>query len=401
MTASHPAPQHVLTLLEHVHARTLMDMIAAEGYTIRLVGGCVRDALLQLPIGDMDMATDALPQQLMQFLKKEGVKTIPTGIDHGTITVHINGHDFEITTLRKDVATDGRHAEIAFTDDWQQDALRRDLTINALSLDQNGIVYDYFGGLDDLKAQTLRFVGDAATRIREDYLRLLRLFRFSSVLNWPLSDNALLETCRQYAPNLRNLSRERIQNELYKMLSGYNAVTICRQMEQYSIWQSLLAEHTIHIERLEKLVALEQENDHHDSFRRMIALIGWDDMAVLEAILVLTRDQKKRLKIINQAIHDIALPIEHLLYFYGIDAVYDAYYLSGKQVDTHYVTHWTPPVFPIDAETVMREYDLNGAALGHMLKQAEKWWVENGFKPDKQAVLNYMLTVLPTHTTQI
>jgi poly(A) polymerase len=194
-------------------ARLLAALGAKEGLT-RYVGGAVRDGLLGLPVNDVDLATRLKPDEVIRRLEKARIKAVPTGIDHGTITAVSDGHPFEITTLRTDVSTDGRRATVAFTDDWKADAARRDFTINALSADpESGEIFDYFGGLDDLGQRHVRFIGDPLQRIAEDYLRILRFFRFHARFGLGEPDPEAIDACAQCANALMSLSRERIADE--------------------------------------------------------------------------------------------------------------------------------------------------------------------------------------------
>src|SRR5688572_9867228 len=198
--------------------RLLRALGAAKGET-RFVGGCVRDTLLDVEVNDIDLATRILPDRVMAKLQAAGIKAVPTGLAHGTVTAVANGRAVEVTTLRRDVATDGRRATIAYTENWQEDAARRDFTINALSADPaSGEIFDYFGGIPDLKARRVRFIGDPLTRIAEDHLRILRFFRFHALFGAGEPDAAGLAACATRANDLMALSRERISDELLKLL---------------------------------------------------------------------------------------------------------------------------------------------------------------------------------------
>ncbi|MBX6323955.1 MAG: CCA tRNA nucleotidyltransferase, partial [Rhodospirillaceae bacterium] len=200
--------------------RAVLAAVTADGAEARFVGGCVRDALLSRPVGDVDIATPEPPERVLALLARAGIKAIPTGIDHGTVTAVKDGTPFEITTLRRDVETYGRRAKVAFSDSWREDAARRDFTMNALSCTPDGRVFDYFGGLADLEARRVRFVGDAATRIREDVLRLLRFFRFYAHYGSPPPDGEALAACRELAPLLPTLSAERVRAEVLRLLAA-------------------------------------------------------------------------------------------------------------------------------------------------------------------------------------
>jgi len=199
--------------------KRLLDALGADQGLTRYVGGAVRDDLLDLPVSDIDLATKIQPGEVVERLEKAKIKAVPTGIDHGTVTAVSAGQPFEITTLRRDVSTDGRRATVAFTDDWREDAARRDFTINALSADPNtGELFDYFGGLADLEHRHIRFIGDPLQRIAEDHLRILRFFRFHARFDAGKPDAAALDACTARARDLMALSRERIADELLKLL---------------------------------------------------------------------------------------------------------------------------------------------------------------------------------------
>ena len=219
--------------------RALLAAFAAHGQALRFVGGCVRDTLMERPVGDLDAATPAMPGTVMALLEAEGIKTIPTGLKHGTVTAIILDRQIEITTLREDAACDGRHAEVRYTDDWQRDAARRDFTMNALYMDAAGEVYDYFGGLGDLAARRLRFIGDPVARIREDYLRILRFFRFYATHAAPPPDEEALAACTAEATGIANLSGERIRAEMFKLLAAPDPVPSLKLMEACGVLKEI------------------------------------------------------------------------------------------------------------------------------------------------------------------
>ncbi|MDH3662301.1 MAG: CCA tRNA nucleotidyltransferase, partial [Alphaproteobacteria bacterium] len=208
-------------------SRRLMDVLTAGSVPARFVGGCVRDALLGEADAnvDLDVATPLVPTDVVARLEAAGIKAIPTGIAHGTVTALVDGRAFEITTLRKDIACDGRHAEVEFTDDFREDAARRDFTINALSADRRGRLVDYFGGVEDLRAGRIQFVGEAKARVAEDYLRILRFFRFFARFGRPPADPLALAACQEGAPGLVRISGERIRNEMLKLLAAGGGAT--------------------------------------------------------------------------------------------------------------------------------------------------------------------------------
>lgn len=230
----------ILDLRHHFSHQTTSIQILADAYksvgsTIRLVGGTVRDAILNKVCHDIDIATPLPPQQGVDLLKKKGITVKPIGIKHGTITAILEGVPYEITTLRRDVTTDGRYAQIAFTNSWAEDAKRRDLTMNGLSLDLEGCVHDDVNGLPDILSGTVRFIGPAQDRIAEDYLRILRLFRFHAHYGKVPLDTLALQACQHAAPHLRRLSRERIRTELFKLLLAKNPVKTLQIMDDYNV----------------------------------------------------------------------------------------------------------------------------------------------------------------------
>ena len=241
--------------------RRVLDALGGDEGLTRYVGGAVRDDLLGLPVSDVDLATRLRPDEVVERLEKARIKAVPTGIDHGTITAVSDGHTFEITTLRRDVSTDGRRATVAYTDDWKEDAARRDFTINALSADPaTGEIFDYFGGLDDLETHHIRFIGDPLQRIAEDHLRILRFFRFHARFGAGTLDPAALDACTRRANDLMALSRERIADELLKLLAVPDPSPTVAVMLEHSILRPVLPEiPAAALPSLQKLVAAERE----------------------------------------------------------------------------------------------------------------------------------------------
>ena len=255
--------------------RLLSALGADEGLT-RYVGGAVRDDLLRLPVNDVDLATRLQPDDVMLRLQKARIKAVPTGIEHGTITAVSDGHPFEVTTLRRDVETDGRRATVAFTDDWKEDAARRDFTINALFADPaSGELFDYFGGIEDLDARRIRFIGDPLQRIAEDHLRILRFFRFHARFGWGEPDAAALDACTKRANDLMALSRERIADELLKLLGVPDPSPTVQIMLARAILKPVLPEiEPSALGTLRRLIASEKAAGvDPDPLRRLAALL--------------------------------------------------------------------------------------------------------------------------------
>lgn len=262
--------------LVHPDTRRVIAALTADGATARFAGGCVRDALLGLPVNDIDIAIDRPPEDILRLLAAAGIRAVPTGIEHGTVTAVTPSRSFEVTTLRRDVETDGRHAVVAFTDDWEADAMRRDLTINAMFAGPDGAVFDPCDGLPDLGARRVRFVGVAEDRIAEDVLRILRFFRFYGRYGAPPADVAALAACRRFAPRIADLSGERIRDEMLKILGGADPAQVILLMRGEGVTPWLLPE-PLDIGRLRLLAWLECRGvvgQCGDPLRRLAALVA-------------------------------------------------------------------------------------------------------------------------------
>jgi len=362
-------------------ARLLKALGAGEGLT-RYVGGAVRDQLLGLPISDVDLATRILPDEVVKRLEAARIKAVPTGIDHGTVTAVSDGQPFEITTLRRDVSTDGRRATVAFTDDWKEDAARRDFTINALSADpETGEIFDYFGGLDDLEHRHIRFIGDPLKRIAEDHLRILRFFRFHARFGQGAPDAEALEACTARANDLMALSRERIADELMKLLGMEDPSATVAIMLERSILAPVVPE--IGAERLaglKALIAAEKEASvTGDALRRLAALLP-RDRATVEAVaarLKLSNKAKKRLACAADA--PITGPAEALAYRLGRECAIDRLLLTGNAAAASNLANWSAPRLPISGGMLIELGIPEGPAVARTLKQIEERWIEAGF----------------------
>ena len=284
--------------LNEADAKAVMEALAAKGGTARFVGGCVRNALMGETVRDIDIATTETPESAKALLEAKGIKVVPTGIDHGTITAVTPTRHFEITTLRVDVATDGRRADVAFTGDWLADAQRRDFTMNALYCDADGTVHDPLGGREDLKARRVRFIGDPHERIREDYLRILRFFRFHAFYGKGEPEAAGLRACAEEREGLRQLSGERVRDELLKIASADEAGAAYRQMAAAGILAIVLPEAS-RLDRFEKLVEIESQQlfREADPMLRLGAMLDLDEagVAALAQRLRLSNKDRDRL----------------------------------------------------------------------------------------------------------
>ena len=362
-------------------ARVLKALGAEEGLT-RYVGGAVRDDLLGLPVSDIDLATRIKPDEVMERLQKARIKAVPTGIDHGTITAVSDGRAVEITTLRRDVSTDGRRATIAFTDDWQEDAARRDFTINALSADPvSGELFDYFGGLADLEQRHIRFIGDPLQRIAEDHLRILRFFRFHARFDAGEPDAAALEACTARANDLMALSRERIADELLKLLGVANPAPTVGVMLQRNILKPVLPE--IEPERLGNLEALLSAERHAgiagDPLRRLAALLPRDPVLAEDIAVRLRLSNKARKRLACAAASDPASGPHALAYRLGTDCAVDRLLLAGRTADAAAVSQWEAPRLPISGGALIKRGLAQGPAVAQTLRRIEDRWVDEGF----------------------
>ncbi|WP_205481356.1 CCA tRNA nucleotidyltransferase [Sphingomonas arenae] len=362
----------------------------------RFVGGAVRDSLLGLEAKDLDVATPLSPYEVMRALGAVGIKVVPTGITHGTVTAISDGQVVEITTLRSDVTTDGRRATVAFTDDWQQDAARRDFTINALFADpQTGELFDYFDGLADLRDHRVRFIGDPLTRIAEDHLRILRFFRFHARFGKGQPDEAGLRACVLRANDLMALSRERIADELLKLLAHPDPAATVSIMVEHGVLASVLPEiEQSALPRLERLVQAEQQSGIvPDGLRRLASLIPCDPALAekIAARLKLSNRDRKRLASAVQA--ELDLNPRALSYRIGTESAIDRLLLAGLAEQAASVAHWDPPRLPIGGGVLIHKGLAPGPAVAKTLKIIEHQWVERGFPqgPEFDAIVSEVL----------
>ena len=355
--------------------------------SLRWVGGAVRDTLLDKPVSDVDAATTHRPDTVMELLGKAGIRAIPTGIDHGTVTAVLPEGNVEITTLRRDVGTDGRRAKVAYADDWREDAARRDFTINALYAHPETLeISDYFGGLSDLEVRRVRFIGDARERIREDHLRILRYYRFQARFGSALDAEAE-EACAELAPTLKGLSRERVAMELLNLLALSDPAPTVARMEARGVLAVVLPEADASgLAALAALIAEEaRQGVEPNPLRRLAALLPAEP-AVAEQVaarLRLSTPQRKRL--VAAANRD-RLPgdARALAYRIGRDEAVDRLLLAG--VETSSLTGWEIPSFPLKGGEIVARGVSAGPEVARILRQLETQWVAEGF-PERQRVL--------------
>lgn len=377
--------------------KKLFDVFENEKQgSIRLVGGCVRDMIVQNEIKDFDFACQFLPDQIIKILEKNNIKAIPTGIEFGTVTAVVNNINFEITTLRKDNETDGRHLKAEFVDDYKLDASRRDFTINALYLDVDGQIHDYFDGLKDLANMQVKFIGDADERIKEDYLRILRFFRFSARYAKKL-DNKGLKACQKNKDGLKILSKERVKDELFKIFeknSKQKLLWIFEEIENSGIRNELFST-KFQIEHLKKLLDLEIIVSRHLKFAALI----FDKETSLEEIfanLVFSNKEKKYFTFLfKNFYHLISLDfraLRELLVFEEKQFVYDLFLLHSSQRKNfnkkllNYIEEFSLPNFPVNGDDLIAK-GYSGEKIGQKLSELKKLWIESDFTLTKEVLL--------------
>ncbi|HYI43134.1 MAG TPA: CCA tRNA nucleotidyltransferase, partial [Sphingomicrobium sp.] len=304
----------------------LLDALGAADGLTRYVGGAVRDQLLDIPVRDIDLATRLQPREVVERLESARIKAVPTGIEHGTITAVSDGQPVEVTTLRRDVSTDGRRATVAFTDDWKEDAARRDFTINALMADPvSGELFDYFGGLADIEKRLVRFIGDPLQRIAEDHLRILRFFRFHARFGGGQPDAAALEACSARANDLMALSRERIADELLKLLDARDPSATVELMLGRQILKPVVPEiEPTALGHLRDLIAAERQSGvSQDCLRRLVALLPPDAEVAGRVAARLKLSNRARQRIACGAIRDVEGEPRALAYRIGNECAVD------------------------------------------------------------------------------
>jgi poly(A) polymerase len=393
----------------------VMAALAAGGANARFVGGCVRDTLMAALAGrreivrDIDIATDAKPERVMELLEQARIKAVPTGIAHGTVTAVADGRPFEITTLRRDVETFGRRARVAFTDSWTEDAARRDFTINAMFLSVDGRVFDPFGGLGDIATGRVRFVGDARERIEEDVLRLLRFFRFFAHFDRPPPDAAALAACTALAPKLPTLSGERVRAELFKLLEAPDPAATLDLMARESILAHVLPE-AENMPRLAALTALESVvlAEPPDALLRLAAVLAGGGAAAVAVAARLRLSNKEGERLLALTTSAPAMPPldpraeRRLLQRLGAARFSDHLRLNwaearaarGGTVDDSpwralldAARRWVPVTFPIKGEDAVKCGVPPGPAVGELIRAVEEWWADEDFRPGRAACL--------------
>jgi poly(A) polymerase len=396
----------------------LLGVLDSGGEEARVVGGAVRNAILGMPIAEVDVATTAVPEEVVKRVTAAGFKPVPTGIEHGTVTVVIDKQPFEVTTLRKDLETYGRHAKVEFGRDWKADAERRDFTINALSVTRDGTVYDYAGGLDDLSRRRVRFIGDPAKRIAEDYLRILRFFRFHAAYGTSDHPDAVgLAACIAGRDGLDQLSRERVRMEMLKLVVAPHAVPTLISMTDAGLLLRVLGGLSYlgsfeNMAKVEAAIGVEP-----NAVRRLgaLAVAIPEDAERLWQKLRLANSERERLASMGEAWGRIS-PLygekaaKALLYRLRPQQFTDRVLLgwARSQATAHdpewhalatLPQRWTAPVFPLKAADFMKRGVAQGPALGAAIAAAEQAWIVAGF-PDDQAALDAIADETAHRTSQ-
>lgn len=379
-----------------------VQVMAALGEA-RFVGGAVRNALLGAAVADIDIAVPMPPSEVLARLVARNIKVIETGMDHGTVTAIAGTHAFEITSLRRDVETDGRHARVVFTDDWAEDAARRDFTINALYASAGGEIFDYATGVEDLIAGKVRFVGDARARIAEDYLRVLRLFRFHAWYGKGEVDAEGLRAAAQAKDKLKSLAAERVAKEMLRLLEAGNPTPVLRVMAATGILSELLPG-ALQLPRLERLVEIDADNfSPRDGLLRLAALLPEDGEAAHAAADALRLSNADRTRL-EQALsgeriaaHLSAKDARRLLYRIGVARFRDKVWLAWANAPKAasaiqwrmlltMADNWHRPRFALTGLDVMQAGVPEGPEVGRILAKIEDWWVGGDFAADEGAL---------------
>jgi tRNA nucleotidyltransferase/poly(A) polymerase len=388
--------------LESPAVKAVFRILEAGGDEARVVGGAVRNALMGLPVGDIDFAATATPDIVSERAAAAGAKVVPTGIEHGTVTLVVHGRGFEVTTLREDIETDGRHAVVRFGRDWQKDALRRDFTVNALSVDSRGVVHDPVGGYPDIVLRRIRFIGDPDRRIAEDRLRILRLFRFQAQVGEGAIDRDGLGAAIRARNGIRELSAERIGQEIRRLVIAPRALDAVTIMQDSGILPIVFGG-VAYLGPFARLADAEASLGTAPASALRLAALATsieEDVERLAPRLRLTNAERERMTAAVVAAAQLHPPPEPpaaraLLYRLGAGTWRDGVLLAtargglagGKTRELFSLPdRWPPPTFPLRGRDLLPEGIPRGPAIGAMLKAVEDWWVENDFRPDETAL---------------
>lgn len=386
------AASRLAALLAEPGAAALLAALEQAGERARIVGGAVRNALMQIDFSDIDITTTALPQNVMRIAQSRGWKAIPTGIEHGTITVVIDGRPYEITTLREDIATDGRRATVRFGHDFLADAARRDFTINAMSVGRDGVLHDEFGGLTDLAARRVRFIGDPDQRLAEDYLRGLRFLRFSAVYAEGPLDSPGLAAILRHREGFSQLSRERIRAEMFKLVIARRALEVMREAEAQGLISTIIGQKP-DLARLERL-SVRPGGLESVAILRIFALFGASEPA-LEALRSSLKLSNRKHMLCQALIKALAMQEAgfdpRLIAYRHAEAALHLPLLTGTPI----APLPSPPVFALKGEDIVKAGTRPGPEVGTLLRRVEDRWIAAGFPEGRIAQLALMKSVLP------
>jgi tRNA nucleotidyltransferase/poly(A) polymerase len=362
----------------------LNKAVTDAGFELRIVGGAVRDLVQGIDPKDIDMASDARPEQMMSLLDKVGIRHEPTGLEHGTITVILDGEPIEITTLRIDTDQDGRHATVQFTNDWRKDAERRDLTFNAMSMEMDGTLHDYFDGVEDINNGVARFVGDADARLQEDFLRILRYFRFQGRLNSPSWDAETMDAVERNAGGLEGISGERIWAEMEKILSQPSRVDVLRRMNKTDVLDGIdMPVNRIGMVKgvsgMDPVVALSAALNTQGGLDTLRRRWKFSNEVHAKLTFILAHRHKPMDETLAQRmLADPKMKTAHVM------ALLEA---MGKGVLADKMRQWTPPEFPVNGSDLLAAGVPSGPAMGRQLAQLRDAWEQSGFELDKAELL--------------
>ena len=393
--------------LQDKTCKKILSLLNEKKDTTRFVGGCVRDSLIGVETKDIDIATKLEPNDVVNILTSASIKVIPTGIDHGTVSVFSKNFNFEITTLRSDISTDGRHAEVMFSESWEKDSLRRDFTINSIYLKQNGDIYDPHNGIQHLKERKIIFIGDPNERLNEDYLRILRFFRFNTFYgndNLKLSNNSI-KACAKNKNKLKKLSSERIHNEFFKILNSANPYFVINVMKKIGILD-ILFEKKVETKFFKKLLSIEKKNSiTTDQILRFVSLvpnIKKNHLSNFKMFNFSKKDKQKLLLLTNQEfkIHNKLKKneIERILYSIDKQSLVSLVVLSwalsaNKTINKDWmsilgqISKINVPTFPLKALDLLNFGLKEGPIIGEIFKEIEQEWIDSSFELNKEELL--------------
>ena len=407
--------------LQDKTCKKILSLLNKKADTARFVGGCVRDSLIGVETNDIDIATKLEPNDVVDILTSASIKVIPTGIDHGTVSVFSKNFNFEITTLRSDISSDGRHAEVIFSDSWEKDSSRRDFTINSIYLKQNGDIYDPYNGIQHLKERKVVFIGDPNERINEDYLRILRFFRFNAFYgndNLRLSNNSI-RACAKNKSKIKKLSSERIHNEFFKILNSTNPYFVINIMKKIGILD-ILFEKKVETKFFKKLLSIEKKNSMTtDQTLRFISLAFNTKKNYLFDLRMFNfskKDKKKLLLLTNQEfkidnkmknndIKRILYSIDKKLF---IDLAVLSWVLSANKTQNKdwksiisQISKLNSPIFPLKAADLLSFGLKEGPIIGEIFSQIEKEWIDSNFALNKEELLQKSKAIIDTKSHNI